>query len=61
MVKINFEVTKELVRMLDRMQETLCKGCNGDDHEESCPAYGSVQLRNYLTLRVNNPNRDFTI
>jgi hypothetical protein len=61
MVKINLEVTKQLVRMLDRLQEALCIGCNGDDHEESCPASGSVQLRNYLTLRVNDPNEDFTI
>lgn len=61
MVKINLRVTKELVRMLDRLQEKLCQGCNGDDHEESCPAFGSVQLRNYLTLRVNHPNEDFTI
>jgi len=61
MVKINLQVAKELVRMLDRLQEKLCIGCDGNDHEENCPAHGSVQLRNYLTLRVNHPNEDFTI
>lgn len=61
MVKINLEVTKKLVRMLDRFQEVMCKGCLGEDHDEDCPAKGSVQLRNYLTLRVNHPNEDFTI
>ena len=58
MVKINLEVTKELVRMLDRLQEAICYGCTGGDHEERCPAYGSVQLRTYLTIRINNPTRD---
>lgn len=61
MVKINLNVTKELVRMLNRLQEVLCQGCNGEDHDEDCPAKGSVQLRNYLTLRVNHPNENFTI
>lgn len=61
MVKINLNVAKELVRMLDRLQEKLCIGCTGKDHEEDCPANGSVQLRNYLTLRVNHPNENFTI
>jgi hypothetical protein len=61
MVKINLSVTKQLVRMLDRLQEKICDGCNGNDHDENCPAKGSVQLRNYLTLRINHPNQDFTI
>jgi hypothetical protein len=37
MVKINLNVAKELVRMLDRLQEKLCIGCNGKDHEENSP------------------------
>ena len=61
MVKINLDVAKKLVRMIDRFQQALCIGCSGNDHENDCPANGSVQLRNYLTLRVNHPNEDFTI
>jgi hypothetical protein len=61
MVKINLEVTKKLVRMLDRFQEAVCIGWTGEDHDKNCPAKGSVQLRNYLTLRVNHPTEDFTI
>lgn len=61
MVKINLNVTKELVRMLDRLQEKLCVGCSGKDHDQNCPAYGSVQLRNYLTLRINHPKEDFKV
>ncbi len=61
MVKINLAVTKELVRMLDKFQEKICIGCISDDHENNCPASGSVQLRNYLTLRINHPNEKFTI
>ncbi len=61
MVKINLDATKKLVRMLDRLQEKLCIGCSGEDHEQNCPAYGSVQLKNYLRLRINHPNEDFKI
>ncbi len=61
MVKINLEVTKQLVRLLDRHQEAVCIGCVGEDHAENCPASGTVQLRNYLTLRINHPKEDFTI
>lgn len=61
MVAINLDVTKELVRLIDRFQEAVCEGCMGEDHENTCPATGSVQSRNYLTLRVNHPNERFTI
>ena len=61
MVKVNLEVVKKLVRMLDRMQTQLCIGCGGEDHDQQCPASGTIQLRNYLTIRVNHPNEDFTI
>lgn len=61
MVKVNLEVVRQLVRLIDRMQEKLCLGCSGEDHEVDCPANGTVQLRNYLTLRLNHPREDFTI
>ncbi len=42
MVKINLSVAKNLVQMIDRLQEKLSIGCNGEDHEENCPAKENV-------------------
>jgi hypothetical protein len=61
LIEINPRTAKELVQMLDKMQEVACIGCTDSDHEGNCPAKGTVQLRNYLTQRINNPNRKFGI
>lgn len=61
LIEINLGTAKELVRMLDKMQEVGCIGCVGSDHEGNCPAKGTVQLRNYLTQRINNPDRHFGV
>lgn len=60
LIEINMNVAKDLVRMLDKMHESICIGC-ADTHEDGCPAKKAEQLRNYLTTRINNPNQRFGI
>jgi hypothetical protein len=61
LIQINLQAAKEIVRVLDRSEVKLCIGCLGGAHEESCPAKEVLQLRNYLTQRVNNPNKKYGI
>jgi hypothetical protein len=60
-IQINMSVAKNLVRMLDRAEENMCVGCTEGEHEEACPAREMLQLKNYLTQRINNPNRNYGI
>ena len=61
MLPIQHKVAKQLVRVLDKFQEQSCIGCTGTFHTEDCPAREASQLRNYLTQRINNPERHFTV
>lgn len=61
LIQINLTAAKEIVRILGRAEVKLCIGCSGESHEESCPAKEAFQLRNYLTQRVNNPNKNYGI
>ena len=61
MVSINLPAAKQLARLLDRLEETACKGCPDGGHETDCPAKEAWQLRNYLTQRINNPTREFHV
>ena len=61
LIEINLQAGKELVRILKRNEASNCTGCEGDLHQEDCPAKEMFQLRNYLTQRINNPNRKFGI
>jgi hypothetical protein len=61
MIQINIRAAKDLVRMLDRAEENMCLGCAGEEHDDACPARELLQLRNYLTQRINNPNRNYGI
>ena len=61
LIQINLRAAKEIVRVLGRSEVKLCIGCDGESHENSCPAKEVLQLRNYLTQRVNNPNKNYGI
>jgi len=61
LIQINLNAAKEIVRILERAEVPLCIGCEGDHHEEGCPGKEVLQLRNYLTQRVNNPNKKYGI
>jgi hypothetical protein len=61
MISIQLSSARKLARLLDRLQEATCKGCTGGSHETDCPAAEAFQMRNYLTQRINNPNRDFHV
>ena len=61
LIQINLNAAKEIVRLLERAEGKLCVGCVGETHEDSCPAKEAFQLRNYLTQRVNNPNKNYGI
>jgi hypothetical protein len=61
LIQINLTAAKEIVRLLECAEIKLCIGCSGESHEESCPAKEALQLRNYLTQRVNNPNKNYGI
>jgi hypothetical protein len=61
MLPIQQKVAKQLVRILDRLEEQSCIGCSGTYHAGDCPALEAYQLRNYLTQRINNPERHFTV
>lgn len=61
LIEINLAAAKELVRILKRNEELNCNGCEGDLHLADCPAKEMFQLKNYLTQRINNPNRRFGI
>jgi heterodisulfide reductase subunit B len=61
MISIQRKVAKQLVRILDKLEEQSCIGCPGTFHTGDCPALEAYQLRKYLTQRVNNPQRNFTI
>ena len=61
LIQINLQTAKEIVRVLERSEVKLCIGCPGESHEEACPATEVLQLRNYLTQRVNNPNTHYGI
>ena len=61
LIEINLGAAKHLVRILKRNEELNCVGCEGELHQADCPAKEMFQLRNYLTQRINNPNRKFGI
>ena len=61
LIEINLVAAKKLVRILKRNEESNCVGCEGEFHLANCPAKEMFQLRNYLTQRINNPNRKFGI
>lgn len=61
LIQINLQAAKEIVRALDRSEIKLCTGCQGNFHVDSCPAKEFSQLRNYLTQRINNPNKNYGI
>jgi hypothetical protein len=61
LIEINLRSAKDLVRILKRNEDLNCTGCEADLHQADCPAKEMFQLRNYLTQRVNNPNRKFGI
>ena len=61
LIEINLGAAKELVRILKRNETSNCVGCDGELHQADCPAKEMFQLRNYLTQRINNPNRKFGI
>jgi len=60
MIPIDRDVAKKLARLLGKLEELTCTGCEGTWHEQSCPAREAFQSRNYLTQRLNNPQRHFT-
>ena len=61
LIQINVRTAREIARVLDRSEELLCNGCAGELHDESCPARQAYQLRNYLTQRINNPNKNYGV
>jgi hypothetical protein len=61
MLPIQNNVAKRIVRILDKFEEQSCIGCSGTFHKGDCPSLEAYQLRNYLTQRINNPERHFTI
>lgn len=61
LIEINLNAAKGLVRVLKRNEGLNCIGCEGDFHKDNCPAQEMYQLRNYLTQRVNNPNKKYGI
>jgi hypothetical protein len=60
-IRINLKIATRVVSMLERAEVTLCTGCAGDHHEESCPAEEVKQLGDYVRMRVNNPNKKYDI
>lgn len=60
LVSVQLDQVKKLVRLLDQLQELTCQGCPGEVHEDSCPAHETWQMINYLKLRINHPNQNFT-
>ena len=60
-IKINVNAAKDIVRLLDRLEKLACADCSGQFHEPSCPAKDAFQLRNYLTQRINNPDKEYGI
>lgn len=61
LIEINLNAAKNLVRVLKRNEDSNCLGCEGDSHQDDCPAKEMYQLRNYLTQRVNNPNKKYGV
>ena len=61
LIEINLNAAKNLVRILKRNELSNCIGCSGDAHQDDCPAKEMYQLRNYLTQRVNNPNKKYGV
>jgi hypothetical protein len=48
---------KKVARLLARLEELSCVGCEGAMHKDSCPAREAGQTRHVLTQRINNPDR----
>lgn len=61
MIPIQLSTAKQLVRVLGKWEKASCIGCPSGSHTDNCPAREAYQLRNYLTQRINNPNRNFTV
>ena len=61
LIEINIGAARQLVRLMDQLERKVCVGCLGEKHDDSCPAQEAVQLRNYLTQRVNNPTRSYGV
>lgn len=61
LIQINLRAAKEIAQLLGKDEKQVCIGCSSTYHEENCPAKEAFQLHNYLTQRINNPNKHYGI
>ena len=61
LIQINLQAAKDIIRLLEKYEKEVCIDCAGEHHDDSCPAKEAYQLRNYLTQRINNPNKNYGI
>ena len=58
-ISLPIRIAKEIIRILDKFQVKVCN-CNQDKyHSDDCPAREASQLRNVMSQRVNNPEKDY--
>lgn len=61
LIEINLNAAKEIQRILEKYEVASC-ACDGEtQHRDSCPAKEANQLSNYLTQRINNPNKKYGV
>ncbi|MES2818687.1 MAG: hypothetical protein V4812_06845 [Pseudomonadota bacterium] len=61
LIEINIDAARTIARILEKYEIASCK-CDGEtQHFDSCPSKEANQLRNYLTQRINNPNKKYGI
>jgi len=56
-ISLTAETAKGIARLLGKYESLTCTGCEGQTHEEICPAREAFQLRNVLTQSINNPDK----
>lgn len=61
LIEISLNAVREIERLLAKYEAHLCICDGGAQHLDSCPSREANQLRNYLTQRINNPNKKYGI
>jgi hypothetical protein len=61
LIEVNLNAAKEIERILEKYEVAFCNCVGENQHLDSCPSQEANQLRNYLTQRINNPNKKYGI
>lgn len=61
LIEINVNAARDIERILEKCEVHFCCCEGSSQHDDSCPSKEAFQLKNYLTQRINNPNKKYGI